>query len=138
MPYFHDDEARAIIRETYRHVRSSETVVACAFYTADEIDALPRDAAELALGVGHPVRRACLQSGEVVLDLGCGAGIDTLLAARAVAPDGRAIGLDMTPEMAARARRNAHAAGLVNVDIHDGTMEQIPLPDASVDVVISN
>jgi len=138
MAYFRDDEARSIIRATYGQVRSTETAVACAFYTPDEIQTLPREAAELALGVGRPVHHAHLRSGEVVLDLGCGAGIDTLLAARAVGPNGRAIGLDMTPEMVARARRNADAAGLVNVDIRDGTIEEIPLPDASVDVVIAN
>jgi SAM-dependent methyltransferase len=138
MPYFREDEARSIIRETYGAVRSEDTAVACAFYAPEEIASLPREAAELALGVGRPVRHAGLRAGEVVLDLGCGAGIDTLLAAREVAPGGRAIGLDMTPEMVGRARRNAEAAGLANVEVREGTIEQIPLPDASVDVVISN
>jgi ubiquinone/menaquinone biosynthesis C-methylase UbiE len=138
MPHFRDDEARAIIRKTYREVRSEEITVAFAFYTADEIRTLPIEAVAMSLGVGHPVRHAHLRPGEVVLDLGCGAGIDTLLAACAVGPEGRAIGLDMTPEMATRARCNADAAGLANVDIREGTIEDIPLPDASIDVVISN
>ena len=138
MPYFRDDEARSIIRETYGRVRSDDTAVARAFYAAREIDSLPPEAVLLALGVGQPVRHAALHSGETVLDLGCGAGIDTLLAARAVRPDGRAIGLDMTPEMVARARRNAESAGLANVEILEGAIEQIPLPDDSLDVVISN
>lgn len=138
MPYFHEEDARSIIREAYARVRSDGAAVAEAFYAPKELARLPRGAAELALGVGHPVRHAGLRSGEVVLDLGCGAGIDTLLAALAVGPQGRAIGLDMTPEMATRSRRHAAEAGLVNVEIHDGVMEAIPLPDGSVDVVISN
>jgi arsenite methyltransferase len=136
--YFREDEARSIIRETYGQVESAGSAVAEAFYSPDELRALPREAVELALGVGHPVRHAALRPGEVVLDLGCGAGIDTLLAARQVGPAGRAIGLDMTPEMLGRARRNATAAGLENVEIHEGLMEALPLRDASVDVVISN
>jgi SAM-dependent methyltransferase len=138
MSYFRDAGARHIIREAYTHVQSGVAAVAESFYAPDELARLPRGAVTLALGVGHPVRHAALQRGEVVLDLGCGAGIDTLLAALAVGPQGRAIGLDMTPEMAARSRRHAAEAGLVNVEIHDGVMEAIPLPDGSVDVVLSN
>jgi ubiquinone/menaquinone biosynthesis C-methylase UbiE len=138
MSYFREDEARSVIRETYGQVQSAGCAVAEAFYSHDELRALPRETVELALGVGHPVRHAALRPGEVVLDLGCGAGIDTLLAARQVGPAGRAIGLDMTPEMVGRARRNAEAAALENVEIHEGLMEALPLRDASVDVVISN
>jgi SAM-dependent methyltransferase len=138
MPHFHESDARSIIREAYGHVSSDSGAVAEVFYAPEELRYLPREAVTLALGVGHPLRHAALQPGEVVLDLGCGAGIDTLLAARAVGPSGRAIGLDMTPEMAERARRNAAAAGLDNVEILEGMIEEIPLPDGSVDVVISN
>ncbi len=138
MPYFRDDEARTIIRETYGQVKSESTAVAEVFYPSEDLAALPREAVLLALGVGHPLRHAALRPGETILDLGCGAGIDTLLAARAVGPAGRAIGIDMTPEMAARARANAAAAGLSNVDIREGMIEALPLPDASVDVAVSN
>jgi ubiquinone/menaquinone biosynthesis C-methylase UbiE len=138
MAYFRDDQARAIIRETYGAVRSDDSAVASAFYAPEELAALPRDAVTLSLGVGHPVRHAALRSGEAVVDLGCGAGIDTLLAARAVGASGRVVGLDMTPEMVERARRSAAAAGLDNVEIREGLIEQIPLPDASQDAVVSN
>jgi arsenite methyltransferase len=138
MPYFREDEARTIIRDVYGQVRSSHTAVAESFYTAEELASLPRQAVELALGVGHPVRNAALRPGETVLDLGCGAGIDTLLAARAVAPGGKAIGVDMTAEMVERARENARVAALANVEIQEGLIEDLPLPDASVDVAISN
>jgi SAM-dependent methyltransferase len=138
MSYFRDDDARSLIREAYGQARSSSLAVAEAFYSQDELAALPREAAELALGVGHPLRHAALGPGDVVLDLGCGAGIDTLLAARQVGPAGRAIGLDMTEQMVERARRNAAAAGLANVEIRHGLMEELPLNDASVDVVVSN
>lgn len=138
MPYFSDQEARSIIRDAYSQVRSDGAAVAEAFYPPDELAAIPREAVALALGVGHPVRHAALASGESVVDLGCGAGIDTLLAASAVGPTGRVIGLDMTPEMVARARRNAEAAGFGQVEIQEGLIEDLPLPDASVDVVVSN
>jgi SAM-dependent methyltransferase len=138
MPYFRDDDARAIIREAYGQVRSTGSAVAEAFYPSEALACLPRSAVELALGVGDPVRHARLASDEVVLDLGSGAGIDTLLAAIAVGPGGCVTGLDMTPEMVARARANAVDAGLPNVRIEQGLIEEIPLPDGTVDVVISN
>jgi SAM-dependent methyltransferase len=97
------------------------------------------DAAVLAsLGCGNPTAVAELREGEVVLDLGSGGGIDVLLSARRVGPTGRAYGVDMTDEMLALARRNAAEAGGTNVEFLKGTIEELPLPDASVDVVISN
>ena len=138
MAYFTDEEARSIIRETYSQARSDDVAVAESLYGPDELTRLPRGAVELALGVGHPVRYAGLTPGEVVLDIGCGAGIDTLLAAPAVGPEGKVIGLDMTPAMTERARQHVGLAGAKNVEIREGLMEEIPLPDATVDVIISN
>lgn len=96
------------------------------------------EAIEASLGCGVPTAVADLHPGEVVLDLGSGAGGDVLISARRVAPGGRAIGLDMTTEMLDLARRNAEAAGVENVQFLQGYLEDVPLPDASVDVVISN
>ena len=138
MPYFTNEEARSIIRQAYGEVESANAAVAEAIYDREELERLPYGAVALALGVGHPVRHASLKPGEVVLDLGCGAGIDTLLAALAVGPGGKAVGLDMTPEMIERARRHVAAAGLTNVELREGLIEEIPLPDTSIDVVISN
>jgi arsenite methyltransferase len=98
----------------------------------------PPEAVAASLGCGVPTAVADLHPGETVLDLGSGAGADVLISARRVAPGGRAIGLDMTDEMLALARANAAAAGVENVEFVQGYLEEIPLPDASVDVVISN
>jgi arsenite methyltransferase len=98
----------------------------------------PQAAINASLGCGVPTAVADLHAGEVVLDLGSGAGADVLISARRVAPDGRAIGLDMTDEMLELARRNAREAGVENVEFVKGYLEELPLPDASVDVVISN
>jgi arsenite methyltransferase len=107
-------------------------------YDPDQRDELP-DAAKLAsLGCGNPVAVAELREGETVLDLGSGGGIDVILSAKRVGPSGTAYGLDMTDEMLALARQNVHEAGVTNVHLLKGTIEQIPLPAESVDVVISN
>jgi ubiquinone/menaquinone biosynthesis C-methylase UbiE len=119
-------------------VIGKESSVADDLYAPEELKGLPRGAVEAALGVGHPIRWAKLQPGEKVIDLGCGAGIDTLLAARAVAPNGTAIGLDTLPEMLERAAANALASGITNVDWRRGELERIPLPDGAVDVAVSN
>ena len=109
-----------------------------ALYGEGERDAVP-DAAKLAsLGCGSPTAVAELHQGETVLDLGSGGGIDVLLSARRVGPTGKVYGLDMTDEMLELARRNQRQAGVENVEFLRGTIEEIPLPDHSVDVVISN
>ncbi len=107
-------------------------------YTAEDLEGLPDGAVLASLGCGNPLAVAELQEGETVLDLGSGGGIDVLLSARRVGPTGFAYGLDMTDEMLGLARRNAATSGARNVEFLKGEMEAIPLPDASVDVVISN
>ena len=105
---------------------------------AEDDSELPEAAIAASLGCGNPTAVADLHPGETVLDLGSGGGIDVILSARRVGPTGRAIGLDMTDEMLDLARRNATEAGVANVEFHKGEIEAIPLPDGSVDVVISN
>ncbi|HSP01917.1 MAG TPA: arsenite methyltransferase, partial [Acidimicrobiales bacterium] len=99
---------------------------------------LPAEAVLASLGCGNPTAVADLQPGDTVLDLGSGGGIDVLLSARRVGPTGYVYGLDMTPEMLDLARRNAAEARATNVEFLEGTIEQVPLPDSSVDVIISN
>jgi arsenite methyltransferase len=107
-------------------------------YGAEETATLPEEALRASLGCGNPTALAALAPGEVVLDLGSGGGIDVLLSARRVGPTGKAYGLDMTGEMLALARENQRKAGIGNVEFLRGEIEAVPLPDASVDVVISN
>jgi SAM-dependent methyltransferase len=107
-------------------------------YSADEKSELPADALAASLGCGNPLAVADLHAGETVLDLGSGGGIDVLLSARRVGPTGFAYGVDMTDEMLALARANAKKAAATNVEFVKGTIEDVPLPDASVDVIISN
>ena len=106
-------------------------------YTADELLSIPAEA-NMGLSCGNPTATAHLRRGEVVVDLGSGGGLDVFLAARMVGPEGRAIGIDMTPAMIERARANAAAGGYANVEFLESTIDHIPLPDASVDCVISN
>jgi arsenite methyltransferase len=106
-------------------------------YTPEELASIPAEA-NMGLSCGNPTAFARLLPGEVVVDLGCGGGLDVLLAAQKVGPTGKAVGIDMTPEMIERARRNAAAAGVANVAFHLATIDRLPLADASVDCVISN
>jgi len=106
-------------------------------YTPEELAAVPEDA-NLGLGCGNPTALARLKPGETVLDLGSGGGIDCFLAARKVGPSGRVIGVDMTPEMIDRARENARKNGAANVEFRLGEIENLPVADGSVDVIISN
>jgi SAM-dependent methyltransferase len=106
-------------------------------YSADEVAALP-EGADLGLGCGNPQAIASLKPGETVLDLGSGAGFDCFLAARSVGPTGRVLGVDMTPEMISKARKNAEKAGVANVEFRLGEIESLPIPDDTIDVIISN
>jgi arsenite methyltransferase len=107
-------------------------------YDAAQIGALPQEAVLASLGCGNPTALAKLNPGETVLDLGSGGGIDVLLSARRVGPSGKAYGLDMTDEMLALANENKRKSGIENVEFLKGEIESIPLPDNSVDVIISN
>jgi SAM-dependent methyltransferase len=107
-------------------------------YSEAETSSLPADAVAASLGCGNPTALLTLEPGQTVLDLGSGGGIDVLLSAKRVGPTGKAYGLDMTDEMLALARENQRKAGATNVEFLKGTIESIPLPDNSVDVIISN
>ena len=107
-------------------------------YDAEQAGQIPEAALQASLGCGNPTALAQLNAGEIVLDLGSGGGIDVLLSARRVGPSGKAYGLDMTDEMLALARENQRKAGVENVEFLKGEIENIPLPDNSVDVIISN
>jgi ubiquinone/menaquinone biosynthesis C-methylase UbiE len=116
---------------------STSDVASSLGYDSVDLDLLP-DGANLGLGCGAPLEHLDLMSGETVLDLGSGAGIDALIAARKVGPEGKVIGVDMTPEMLAAARRNAEAADAHQVDFREGRLESLPVDDSSVDAVTSN
>jgi arsenite methyltransferase len=134
------DEIKEAVRDAYARLsEGAGETVARWLYSDEELAEVPRGAVAWALGVGNPVRYALLQQGEVVLDVGSGGGIDSILAARRVGPQGRVIGLDILEEMCERARAHAIEAGVNRwTEFRRGEMEDIPLPDGSVDVVISN
>jgi len=134
------EEIKDAVRQAYSAIRTGGgEVVARRVYTDDELAEVPEGAVEWSLSVGNPVRYAFLQPGETVLDVGSGGGIDTILAARRVGPDGKAVGLDILEEMCERGRRHAAEAGVEGwTEFVTGEMEEIPLPDESIDVVISN
>jgi arsenite methyltransferase len=128
----------AVAESTLSNDHAGVQAVAEAFgYTADELTSIPAEA-NMGLSCGNPTATAHLRPGEVVVDLGSGGGLDVFLAAKMVGPTGRAIGIDMTTAMIERARTNAHAGGYTNVEFYQSTIDKIPLPDASVDCVISN
>ena len=146
-------EVRELVKEKYgaaaRKAAGGDTKTGCCggsgcdpitsnLYDAAQIGTLPVEAVIASLGCGNPTALAELKPGEVVLDLGSGGGIDVLLSARRVGPTGKAYGLDMTDDMLALARENQQKAGVTNVEFLKGTIERIPLPDSSVDVIISN
>lgn len=128
----------AIAGSTLSNEHAGVKAVAEAFgYTPEELTSIPAEA-NMGLSCGNPTATAHLKPGEIVVDLGSGGGLDVFLAAQKVGPTGRAIGIDMTPEMIARARANAESAGYQNVEFQHSRIDQIPLPDSSVDCVISN
>jgi SAM-dependent methyltransferase len=107
-------------------------------YDPDEIDELPTSVTASFCGVGNPLALGALHAGQTVLDLGSGAGLDSILAARRVGSSGRVIGVDMTPEMIAKSRDNVQAMGLDNAEFRQGALETLPVADADVDVIITN
>jgi SAM-dependent methyltransferase len=136
----HQDEIRDLVRDAYRSIPTGGgPASAQRFYSPGELAELPESAVAWSLGVGNPVRHAGLADGHVVLDVGSGGGIDTILAARRVGQGGRVIGLDMLAEMCARGEAAVKEAGVADrCEFRCGLMEDIPFDDASVDVVISN
>ncbi len=140
------DSIMNVVRAKYAEVAKSALstddagvrAIAEAFgYSAAELDSIPADA-NMGLSCGNPTATASLKTGEVVVDLGSGGGLDVFLAARKVGPAGKAIGIDMTPEMISRAQRNAKEANLPNVEFHQGNIDKLPLADSSADCIISN
>jgi arsenite methyltransferase len=152
MTQTHDesDQIHEAVRQRYAQAAKEAEAECCSptgaaidligrsLYGDEEAEELPEGALAASLGCGNPTMLADLHPGDAVLDLGSGGGIDVLLSARRVAPDGKAYGLDITPEMLDLARRNQAEAGVTNAEFLEGTMEAVPLPDASVDVIISN
>jgi arsenite methyltransferase len=134
------EEIKDSVRQAYSAITTGAgEAVARRFYTDDELAEVSAGAVGWSLSVGNPVRYAFLRQGETVLDVGSGGGIDTILAARRVGPEGRAVGLDILEEMCERGRRHAAEAGVEGwTAFVPGEMEDIPLPDESIDVVISN
>jgi SAM-dependent methyltransferase len=134
----HSAEIKDLVRAAYRNVPPTTEAVARKLYSAEELAQVPASAVQRALGVANHLRYADIRPGETILDLGCGGGIDTILAARRTGSGGRVIALDFLPEMLERTAAAAREAGLHNVETLLGELESIPLPDSTVDLVISN
>jgi len=147
-----NDDVRNAVRDHYGNVAKAATTTACVpgccrapdptaslklGYAAEDVASVP-EGADMGLGCGNPQAVAALKTGETVLDLGAGGGFDCFLAAKQVGASGRVIGVDMTPEMVTKARRNAERLGSINVEFRLGEIEHLPLADATVDVVLSN
>jgi SAM-dependent methyltransferase len=131
-------EIKQLVRDAYRDVPPTTEAVARKFYSAEELAGVPAPAVSRALGVANHLRFADIRPGETILDIGCGGGIDTILAAQRTGPAGRVIALDFLPEMLDRTAAAVRTAHLSNVELLNGEMEAIPLPDRSVDLIVSN
>ncbi len=138
------DALRDQVREGYTRIAESlddaeraDALARRIGYDDEQLDVVP-EGANLGVGCGNPTAIDALRPGEIVVDLGSGAGMDSFLAARQVGPSGRVIGIDMTPAMLEKARENARKVGLSNVEFREGRIEELPLEDASVDVILSN
>ncbi len=134
----HSAELKDLVRDAYGGIDTSTEAIACKLYSPEELAQVPQAAIERAVGVANHMRFAAIEPGETLLDIGCGGGIDAILAARRTGPGGLVYGLDFLPEMLGRMTAAAVEAELENVVPLEGDMESIPLPDASVDHVISN
>jgi arsenite methyltransferase len=134
----HTDELKAVVREAYAAIDSSSEAVAHKLYSPEELVQVPRSTIEGALGVGNHLRFAEIEAGETILDIGCGAGLDAVLAARRTGPTGRVIALDFLAEMLERTSAAAAEAELTNIETLEAEMEAIPLSDGTIDHVISN
>ena len=128
----------AVAPQEEQHLLIGATSAKWLGYDAQEIDRLPRSVTESFAGVGNPLALCELRAGETMLDLGCGAGLDCILAARRVGPSGKVIGIDFATEMIEKAKRNAEAVRVTNAEFRQGEADALPLSDESVDVVISN
>jgi arsenite methyltransferase len=134
----HSQEIKELVRAAYSTAADPAGALARRLYSIEELSQVPQLAADGSLGVANPLPRAEIEPGETILDLGCGTGTDAILAARRAGPTGRIIALDFLPSMLECTAAAAADAGLENIDILAGEMEAIPLPDNSVDHVISN
>ena len=129
---------KQLVRDAYRDVPPTTAVVAHRLYSDEELAGVPECAVDRALGVANHLRYAEIEPGDRVLDIGCGGGIDTVIAGHRTGPTGEVVALDFLPEMLERTRQAAARAGLDNVTPLEGEMEAIPLPDDSIDVIVSN
>ncbi|MGH2787822.1 MAG: methyltransferase domain-containing protein [Actinomycetota bacterium] len=134
----HSEEIKSLVRAAYCSIDADTSAVAAKLYDADQLAFVPEKARGRALGVGNHLRFADIRPGETILDLGCGGGIDAIIAAHRTGPTGKVVGLDFLEEMVERTSKAAAEAGLDNVEALEGEMESIPLPDGAVDHIISN
>jgi arsenite methyltransferase len=134
----HSSELKALVRDAYGSIEADTTAVALQLYDRAELEGVPESAIAQALGVNNHLRFAEIRPGETILDLGCGGGIDSVMAARRTGAEGRVIALDFLPEILEKTAKAAAEAGLDNVEPLEGEMEAIPLPNDSVDHIISN